>query len=204
MTELRINIASDINRAHELASSKAEQAVAHAIEAGKLLLEAKAALPHGEWLPWLEENIWLSSRQARRYMQVAQGRPLPVRALATGDRSADSVSPAKSDTVSVLVEDWMPRPAFIPLADHWCWCSVDGVMAYVVEPSSAHPGFFHISHLHAGSDEYDCTRRPIRADFVETWLQGEGLGEPAKAFWHVRPSEGVAAALDTLNAAEVA
>jgi hypothetical protein len=40
-------------------------------QSGKLLIEAKAALPHGKWLPWLRE-IDISPRTAQRYMQLAQ------------------------------------------------------------------------------------------------------------------------------------
>ena len=49
-------------------------AVAHAIQAGELLIEAKAQVAHGEWLPWLEANCPLSERQARNYMRLARNR----------------------------------------------------------------------------------------------------------------------------------
>jgi hypothetical protein len=42
------------------------------IEAGKLLLEIKSELNHGEWLPWLREHFDLSERTARNYMTVAE------------------------------------------------------------------------------------------------------------------------------------
>ena len=46
----------------------------HAIKAGKLLLQAKAQLPHGQFLPWLESNCWGSARQAQRYMRAAKSK----------------------------------------------------------------------------------------------------------------------------------
>ncbi len=47
----------------------------HALEAGRLLLEAKKGLPHGEWLPWLKENCpEVSERSAQRYMRFTQNR----------------------------------------------------------------------------------------------------------------------------------
>ena len=61
----------------------------------------------------------------------------------------------------------------------------------MVEPSVKHPGFFFLSHF---SDD-GCTclylTRPIRADFVETWLKSEGLSDPARAKWCIQPCNGV-------------
>lgn len=37
---------------------------------GRCLTEAKQVLPHGEWLPWLNERVEYSERTARRFMQL--------------------------------------------------------------------------------------------------------------------------------------
>ena len=37
---------------------------------GRCLIEAKEMLPHGEWLPWLNEKVSYSERTARRFMQA--------------------------------------------------------------------------------------------------------------------------------------
>jgi hypothetical protein len=42
------------------------------IKSGELLIEAKAQIKHGEWLPWLAHNFDLSERTARKYMAAAQ------------------------------------------------------------------------------------------------------------------------------------
>lgn len=39
---------------------------------GKGLMEAKALLSHGEWLPWLEERVEFSERSARNFMRLAR------------------------------------------------------------------------------------------------------------------------------------
>lgn len=54
-----------------------------AIEIGKRLIEAKAQLKHGEWLPWLSEKVEFSEATAQRFMQLARGyeNPAPVRDL---------------------------------------------------------------------------------------------------------------------------
>jgi DUF3102 family protein len=41
------------------------------IEIGKLLIESREHLEHGEWLPWLAENFALSDRTALNYMNAA-------------------------------------------------------------------------------------------------------------------------------------
>ena len=39
---------------------------------GRGLMEAKALLPHGEWLPWLEEKVEFSESSAQRFMRLAR------------------------------------------------------------------------------------------------------------------------------------
>jgi hypothetical protein len=96
MTTIGLEIAADINRHHELACQCASQALVHAKEAGNLLLQAKASMKHGEWLPWLSKHVNVSARQAQRYMLAAQGRERNPITLGVGP------TPAKSDSVSHL------------------------------------------------------------------------------------------------------
>ena len=39
---------------------------------GRCLIEAKNMLPHGEWLPWLNERVELSERTAQKFMKLAR------------------------------------------------------------------------------------------------------------------------------------
>lgn len=39
---------------------------------GRCLIEAKEQLPHGEWLPWLNERVEFSERTARNFMRLAR------------------------------------------------------------------------------------------------------------------------------------
>ena len=39
---------------------------------GRCLMEAKDTLPHGEWLPWLNEQVELSERTAQKFMKLAR------------------------------------------------------------------------------------------------------------------------------------
>ena len=44
---------------------------------GRCLIEAKGMLPHGEWLPWLTEQVELSERTAQKFMRIAREWPNP-------------------------------------------------------------------------------------------------------------------------------
>jgi hypothetical protein len=67
-------LAAAINREVELAEATFSSTVQHAVRAGELLLEAKRALPHGGWRPWVEENFCRSLRTAQAYMRIAAHR----------------------------------------------------------------------------------------------------------------------------------
>ena len=41
---------------------------------GRCLTEAKQAIPHGEWLPWLNERVEFSERTAQNFMRLEIGR----------------------------------------------------------------------------------------------------------------------------------
>ena len=65
-------LAAEIRRAHADVQEAAKTAAEHAITAGHALIEAKALLKHGEWLPWLRENCALAELTAQLYMKVAR------------------------------------------------------------------------------------------------------------------------------------
>lgn len=50
------------------------------IEIGRRLIRAKELLSHGDWLPWLENEVEFSERTAQRFMKVAENysNPTPV------------------------------------------------------------------------------------------------------------------------------
>ena len=55
----------------DILRSKAQAARAF-IDIGKGLIEAKELLPHGEWLPWLQERVQFTPRHAQNFMQLAR------------------------------------------------------------------------------------------------------------------------------------
>jgi hypothetical protein len=77
-------LASEINKEAKLAEQHAMQAVNHALNAGRLLTEAKEQCPHGQWLPWMAENFEGSARTAQGYMRLFEHRDV----LANTQRAA--------------------------------------------------------------------------------------------------------------------
>jgi len=64
----------DINKITKLTSEiliYKQQTAQNIVEIGKRLIEAKEMLPHGEWLPWLEEKVEFSRFTANKFMKVA-------------------------------------------------------------------------------------------------------------------------------------
>ena len=68
--------AARIRAEHEACGAALKRGLQHAAAAGNMLIEAKAQLKHGEWLPWLRNHCGIPERTARRYMEIAGGGPL--------------------------------------------------------------------------------------------------------------------------------
>jgi hypothetical protein len=65
-------LAAMIREAHDAARIAARFSAERAIEAGNLLIEAKATIGHGHWLPWLKQHVGVSERTAQGYMRIAR------------------------------------------------------------------------------------------------------------------------------------
>jgi len=72
-------LAETVKKEHALAGASVSDALAHALAAGTALIEAKAAVAHGEWLVWLKVHATIPERTAQRYMGLAEKhmRPRP-------------------------------------------------------------------------------------------------------------------------------
>lgn len=66
------HLADEIRTEVDAAEADFQSALQHAIRAGELLIEAKAQVEHGQWLPWLEANFSKSPRSAQGYMRLAE------------------------------------------------------------------------------------------------------------------------------------
>jgi hypothetical protein len=63
-------LAERINSEHRACETAANAALRHALEAGRLLEEAKAHHKHGGWRAWVKENFKGSERTDRLYRQI--------------------------------------------------------------------------------------------------------------------------------------
>jgi hypothetical protein len=68
------DLAARIRQEHRAASDKMSEALLHAMAGGDLLIEAKALVQHGQWLPWLKDHVDISERTAQIYMRAAKNR----------------------------------------------------------------------------------------------------------------------------------
>ena len=68
--EPALDLSARINALHEELVGYARTSLETAIKIGGLLTEQKAALKHGQWLPWCEESLAFNERTAQRYMRL--------------------------------------------------------------------------------------------------------------------------------------
>jgi hypothetical protein len=68
------DLAARIKVEHTAIADALKDSLRHAIVAGELLIEAKAQVLHGQWLPWLKDHCCISERTAQLYMRVAKNR----------------------------------------------------------------------------------------------------------------------------------
>jgi hypothetical protein len=95
-----------INEEHRLCERAAADAVAHAVECGRLLAEVKGQLRHGEFTPWLEQHFDASVRTAQTYMQLAAAPEQDAQRVAGMSlrQARDSIArpkPARADRAEV-------------------------------------------------------------------------------------------------------
>jgi hypothetical protein len=99
------DLGARINEAHTRAMEHAGKAIQHGIACGEMLLEAKAKVPRGQWLPWLRNNITFGERSAQGYMRLAQNVPrLNVEDLSLRDALKRLATPRRYSIEQLLSE----------------------------------------------------------------------------------------------------
>jgi hypothetical protein len=176
------SIIDQINTHHTNAMKQASDAVESAIAAGKILLEAKSNVPHGTWKEWLKTHIYVSERQAQRYMAAAKGKKVNILELA-----------GKNDMMSDLA-----GRIFVPLPRHMYFAKDVGSIDnhYLVESCSEHPDFFFVTHIIIKGNDQDTsqdemTARPVEALAVHENLIYFGMTDPLEAKWLKKRINGV-------------
>jgi len=67
------------------------------IKIGKNLLEAKARLPHGQFIPWVKAELGISQSTAWRFMQVAQGKEIKGKSFIVNDLFKQITAPQQTE-----------------------------------------------------------------------------------------------------------
>lgn len=98
------DLAERINAEHAACMASARDAVARAIEVGRLLAEAKDQVRHGEWAAWVAENCSFGIRQAQKYMRAHDNRV----ALEDQMRTPGSHLTSLNDAIALVSEPWEP------------------------------------------------------------------------------------------------
>lgn len=82
-------LAAEIKNEHKAVSAALQRGVIHAMNAGDLLIEAKAHLKHGQWLPWVAKNCAFSERTIQLYIKLAKNRATIEKEMANPQSVAD-------------------------------------------------------------------------------------------------------------------
>lgn len=158
-----------INLAHAEASAYAGKAIERALEAGDLLIQAKASIAHGEWQSWLRQHCpSISPRTVQNYMRIARELPAEKRtdahltvngALKMLEKPAPKGSEPEFDGLPKLGERAV-------LYDEWEW--------FITE-SSQHPGYYWLARFMWGEEEdggiSSIFRRPMNAHGISLFLE---------------------------------
>jgi len=140
-------LAAEIVAAHDASCELADQAMERAITAGKLLIEAKASLPHGRWLPWIKENFTFSKRTAQNYIRLAElpeAKAQRLRISELGVRGAlrllgeiDSLPQPKHGEIARTVADHPAHIAWIYRASSAAGLGFEYLVRHGVRPTDA-------------------------------------------------------------------
>jgi hypothetical protein len=175
-------LAARIRAEHEATASALRSGIQHAIAAGELLIEAKAQLPHGQWLPWLKDNCALSLRQAQKYMRLARSSAnTPLKAHLTIDEALDALAEPKLRL--------LPPAGFVRIGGH-----DDGAThtSLIVAPSQQSPGYFYVTCIQGNLAEggwIDGSHKPIRHDYVARMAAAATLQADLTQFdWYDTPA----------------
>jgi hypothetical protein len=86
-------LAREIHEEHEKAGEALRQGLEHALNAGRLLLEARSLSWHGTWERWTRENCRFALSTARLYMQLARNEAV-IKSLSVSE-SPNTISEAR-------------------------------------------------------------------------------------------------------------
>ena len=147
-TVTHANLATKINDAHRAALQAAQDALVAAREAGRLLMEVKAGLGHGEWGAWLEANVEFSARSAQGYMRIAERweELNPQRVAHLSLRGALALLSAPKEEGEAKVDEPTSAPGWLPPPGQMAIGTAPGFDLWIV-PDAENDGFYFYSLL---------------------------------------------------------
>jgi hypothetical protein len=177
VSNLTTTIVSEIQRHHREATAAAGVAIKHAIEAGRLLIEAKAAMPHGTFADWVQRECDIGYRTARRYMQAAEKwGALPATEWPSVANLAKALTGETKATPRA--PGWLP-----PLGEATTTTDGRGRFWLVWRVTSEHAAAIAITDTGASGCVVEGMPRGIRNDYLPDVLAMLGLPKPATAEW---------------------
>ena len=206
-------LAHRINAEHAQAEAALNNGLRHALEAGRLLLEAKHLCAHGTWARWLKDNFRGSARTARAYALAVKRLPAlqskrqhaanlslreAFRLSAPSKGAGQPEQPRSEDTHAPqnlhreVDEVFLATIPELSTDQELYAISADDRSYYCeVYPSIKHPGFFHlVIHEDLDTDNasvvYD--RRGVRYDrHLLAWVLDHMHGYKPM-LWGTRPA----------------
>jgi hypothetical protein len=161
------DLAGRIRLANEAAHKAALSSIEHTLESGRLLLRAKDACAHGEWLPFLKQ-AGIEERTAQRHMKLV-------------------VSELKSDMVSDLggvipALDFLAEPALPPKGQTLFLANRAGSVTYFgwIWESVHCPGYYHYHVNRHTKDQAESvgTKQPMKP------VRMDCDGKSINVFWY--------------------
>jgi Protein of unknown function (DUF3102) len=138
------DLAARISTEHRACQHAIKRALAHAVACGRLLIEAKDQLEHGQWLPWLRDHCGVPERSAQRYITLAAHAAECKSARLADLASAAAAEPVEAPTdlmCRALEQVFQPRRD----ADVQAW--IDQLDACDVEPFCSQDFYSSDGHL---------------------------------------------------------
>ena len=124
------DLAKQINAGHATCLESARDTITGAIEVGRLLVEAKDQVRHGEWAAWVEAHCEFGIRQAQNYMRTYQNRERLEAQMRNGDSHLTSLRNAVAMLVEAKAQD-------VPLDDIGLLKKAAGVAADLLSMTKA-------------------------------------------------------------------
>lgn len=105
--------ANEILKIHKDILSYVQSTFGLAVKAGRILQEVKASLDHGEWLPWIKNNLPnISESTVQRYMRISENErvllPYRCKDVTEAYRILEEISSSSNPSKSVNLTDLVP------------------------------------------------------------------------------------------------